>query len=106
MAIITKFNQIMISSLKCLDLNPRMSSKPLCIFLKSKINLNLRIHPLCIVDSYSPLSILVEISSHSRTEKKQSGKIWYGWCNHIFPDLHCLVSPSLHVTGQISGWSN
>lgn len=69
-----------------------------------QININFKTHSLFIADS--PLSIPVEISSHSRTEKKQSGEIWYGWCDHFFPHLHCLVSPSFYVTGQISGWSN
>lgn len=73
---------------------------------RSQIDIYLKIHPLCIVDQYFPLSIPIEISSCSWTEKKQSGEIWYGWCDHFFPYLHCLVSSSLHVPGQISGWSN
>lgn len=44
-----------------------------------------------------------EIPSTQRAEEEEDSEVWHGRTHHLLLDLHHLVSPSLHFTGQIGG---
>lgn len=56
--------------------------------------------------SQEVIFFVIEISSQTRTEEEDAGEIHHGRLHHFRSYLHCLVSSSLHVIGQICCRSN